>query len=117
MTGRHRIRHLEACSHAVDSAVDNGGRLVDLSCGPRGVHRLVTASEPSVRLSSTATSPLGASVYRKYRSSSPVSTDAKTTDDNLNSMMLNDKSYSLVESGDLQACSSGTDEKAVGRQR
>jgi hypothetical protein len=64
------------------------------------VHRAVADLGMTTCLSSTAGRPSDASVHGATGWLSPASTDAKTTDVNLNSVMDNDKSYSHVDSGD-----------------
>ena len=89
-----------ACSHAVDCSVENPRRVVDVKRRAIGLHRPVTGPRRPVRLSSTGPGLRGASVYRRFRRLSPVSTAAKTTDENLYSLMHNDKNCNLVKSGD-----------------
>jgi hypothetical protein len=88
-------------THDVGFSVDNSGRHVDDIARSSVVHRDVVDLGTATCLSSTAGRPSDASVHGKTGLLSPVSTDAKTTDVNLNSLMDNDKSYSHVDSGDI----------------
>jgi hypothetical protein len=88
-------------SHSVGFSVDEQVRCVDDMYPTPPVHRTVTVRGMTACLSSTASSTLDANVHRSFEGLSPVSTAAKTMDDNLISIMGNDKSYNLVEIGDI----------------
>ena len=88
-------------AHGVGSLVDNPARHVDDIAASSAVHDAVVDLGTTTCLSSTAGRPSKASVHGETAWLSPPSTDAKTTDDNLNYLMDNDKSYSQVDSGDI----------------
>ena len=80
----------------VGRTVDNGGRHVDVPRPPLAVHLRDAALRMPNGLSSTATRFLGTSVSGGPRRSSPVSTAAKTTDENLNDRTGNDQNFLVV---------------------
>ena len=84
----------------VGMAVENRASCVDDMCHSPAVHRTSPDHPPVVRLSSTVVGCPDASVYRTRTLSSPTSTVAKTTDENLFFMTGNDKNEHLVESVD-----------------
>jgi hypothetical protein len=84
----------------VGTTVDNGGRHVDALRTIPAVHLADTALRTPSGLSSTAARFLGASVSGSSRRSSPVSTTAMTTDENLNLRTGNDQNFLVVEKVD-----------------
>jgi hypothetical protein len=84
----------------VGMAVENRSGNVDDTSPSFAVHRASRSRPPAVRLSSTATGCPDASFYRTRTLSSPTSTVAKTTDENLYFLTDNDKNEHLVESVD-----------------
>ncbi len=94
---------IDACTvdpHRVGIPVDKAVRNVDDTCGSRVVHHVSAARPRSCRLSSTARNPFRASVDAAQRTSSTVSTDAKTTDETSYSMSDKGPNVSPVDSGD-----------------
>jgi hypothetical protein len=87
-------------AHDVGSPVDNRSSGVDVARGPSAVHLAATFVHHRLRLSSTALTAPDASVPGSCATLSPESTDAKTMDENLYSLMGNDKSDHLVRVGD-----------------
>jgi hypothetical protein len=94
-------RRSDRDSQSVGCSVDYRARYVDDTYAMLPVHRTATERGTATRLPSTARNPLEASVHQSWEGLSPVSTAAKTMDDNLYSVMGNDKSYNLVEIGDI----------------
>jgi hypothetical protein len=86
--------------HDVGDSVDKSRPHVDLGLGSPAVHRPATVAPFVSGPSSTALTALGASVHAECATFSPASTDAKTTDENLYSLMDNDKNDQQVDSGD-----------------
>ena len=70
---------------------------MDSGCRPPAVHEDVIRSWTAVPFSSTPTTLTQASILGIGRSSSPVSTAAKTMDENLNSLMVKDQCYCPVD--------------------
>ena len=87
--------------HDVHRPVEKRTVHVDETGRAPSVHRILTGTNRIDRLSSTGRSLAQANVRGGSRPSSPVSTDAKTTDELLNFMMDNDQSNCLVDSGDI----------------
>jgi hypothetical protein len=87
-------------AHDVGSSVENGNGRVDDAGRSPAVHRKVTITAPTHRLSSTALTAPDASVHGDCATFSPVSTDAKTMDETLSTSMGNDKSDHQVDCGD-----------------
>lgn len=90
-------------THNVDSLVDDSDVHVDETWALPDVHRPAATRGTTTRLSSTARRPCAASVHGNYPTLSPVSTDAKTTDETLCSLTGNDKSDNDLEIGDIPA--------------
>jgi len=81
----------------VGTTVDNGGRHVEVQRATSTVHLPDVALRMPTGLSSTAARFLGTSVSGSLRRSSPASTDAKTTDENLNLSTGNPQNVLVVE--------------------
>ncbi len=94
---------------AVDDAVGIHDLGVDDTCVPPAVHRRVIHRGTRTPFSSTGPNSLRASNPGRRRELSPVSTVAKTMDENLNSLMMNDQSNRTVDnvdnpSGKIHSC-------------
>ena len=90
-----------AARTAVDEAVQICGPGVDEARVPSAVHHLVIRRGTQRRFSSTGRRYVSASNGGQERRLSPVSTVAKTMDENLNSLMVNDQSNSTVDNVDI----------------
>jgi hypothetical protein len=84
----------------VGRPVENGRLRVDDPRRSPAVHRTDAVVHCATRLSSTALTAPDASVHRDCATFSPASTDAKTMDENLYSLMDNDKSDHQARVGD-----------------
>jgi hypothetical protein len=81
----------------VGIVVDDRRHHVDAIDRPAAVHRSAWGLGTTDGLSSTGVTVSGTSVHGGFAPSSPASTDAKTTDENLSSLKDNDKNDQPVD--------------------
>ena len=97
----------------VDETVDVRGRDVEFGFASARVHRPASGLRTTRQAPSTFFEQAQGPIFGRLDVSSPASTDAKTTDENLYLNFRNDKNPVLVESGDesrIERSMKGSDE-------